>query len=59
MRRVLALLLLLLCFALPLSNPHTRRDLYLVCKAESESGDARFGIGWTTAVAGATDEAIR
>ena len=25
----------------------------------SKSGDARFGIGWTTAVAGATDEAIR
>lgn len=38
---------------------HTRRDLYLVRKQESESGDARFGIGWTTAVVGATDEAIR
>lgn len=51
MRRVLALLCLFLT--------HTRQDLNLVCTQESESGDARFGIGWRTAVADATDEAIR
>lgn len=53
----------LLCFALPLflqvANPHWKRDLYHVCKAESESGEARFGIGWRTAVADATTEAIK
>lgn len=54
MGRVLSLLCLLRT-----QGAISPRDLYLVCKQESKSGDAQFGIGWTTAVVGATDEAIR
>ena len=48
------------CFALPLSsNPHSNGIFTTSVKQSSKCGDARFGIGWTTAVADATDEAIR